>query len=195
MATPAPDIEAMLEASVKTFWKRGYEATSFDDIVTAMGVSREFVEDTFSSKEDLYVAATRWYIRNYGRRLLSGFALHSNCCDAIRVALYESVDVLCEKDAPGGCLLSSGLLETSNQDAILAKEIEELHATIVTAISRKLFNCRECLKEGTDIETVARFYAAVLEGVASQSGNGASKEQLYRVVDLSMKVLDSYRIS
>lgn len=195
METISPDIEAMLEASVKMFWKRGYESTSLDDVVDAMGVPQEFVEGAFSNKEELYAAATRWYLQNYGRRLLSGFAMHSNCCDAIRVALYECVDVLCDKTESDGCLLSSGLLEISTQDSILTREITDLRNTMVAAITRKLTDCKESLKAGTDIETLARFYAATLQGLASQCKDGAKKEQLYRVVDMSMKVLDSYRIN
>ncbi|WP_244310648.1 TetR/AcrR family transcriptional regulator [Pseudovibrio ascidiaceicola] len=193
--TISPDIEAMLEASVKMFWKRGYDATSLDDVVDAMGGSRDFLEGAFSNKEELYAAATRWYLQNYGRRLLSGFAMHSNCCDAIRVALYECVDVLCDKTESDGCLLSSGLLEISTQDSILTREITDLRTTMVVAITRKLTDCKESLKSGTDIETLARFYAATLQGLASQCKDGATKEQLYRVVDMSMKVLDSYRIN
>ncbi|KZL02546.1 MULTISPECIES: helix-turn-helix domain-containing protein [unclassified Pseudovibrio] len=193
--TISPDIEAMLEASVKMFWKRGYDATSLDDVVDAMGVPHEFVEGAFSNKEELYAAATRWYLQNYGRRLLSGFAMHSNCCDAIRVALYECIDVLCDKTESDGCLLSSGLLEISTQDSILTREITDLRNTMVVAITRKLTDCKESLKTGTDIETLARFYAATLQGLASQCKDGAKKEQLYRVVDMSMKVLDSYRIN
>ncbi|AEV37263.1 transcriptional regulator, TetR family [Pseudovibrio sp. FO-BEG1] len=193
--TISPDIEAMLEASVRMFWKRGYESTSFDDVVDAMGVPKEFVEGAFSNKEELYTAATRWYLHNYGRRLLSGFAMHSNCVDAIRVALYECVDVLCDKTDSDGCLLSTGLLEISTQDSILAREITELRNTMVDAITHKLTNCKDSLKPDTDIETLARFYAATLQGLASQCKDGATKEQLYRVVDMSMKVLDCYRIN
>lgn len=173
--TISPDIEAMLEASVKMFWKRGYESTSLDDVVDAMGVPHEFVEGAFSNKEELYAAATRWYLQNYGRRLLSGFAMHSNCCDAIRVALYECIDVLCDKTESDGCLLSSGLLEISTQDSILTREITDLRNTMVVAITRKLTDCKESLKTGTDIETLARFYAATLQGLASQCKDGAKK--------------------
>ncbi|WP_093188738.1 TetR family transcriptional regulator [Pseudovibrio sp. Tun.PSC04-5.I4] len=191
--TISPDIEAMLEASVKMFWKRGYESTSYEDIVDAMGGSCDFVEGVFSNKEELYSAATRWYLHNYGRRLLSGFAMHSNCCDAIRVALYECVDVLCDKSVSDGCLFTTGLLEISNSDSILAKEITALRATMIDAITQKLTNCKDSLKAETDIPTLARFYSATLQGLAGQSRDGATKEQLYRVVDMSMKVLNSFR--
>lgn len=188
-----PDVEAMLEASIRMFWRRGYDATSMDDVVNAMDIPPEYLKDVFSSKEELYSAATHWYLQNYGRRVLSGFALHSNCVDAIRVALYECVDVLCEKGAQSdGCLFSTGLLEISNSDPGLTREISDLRHTMIEAIKRKLRNSAAKLRPGTPIETLARFYAATLQGLASQAKDGTSKEELFKVVDMSMIVLRSY---
>ena len=51
-----------LHAAMKLFWERGYEGTSFDDLIAAMGVSASSFYNSFGSKEALYCEATRSYL-------------------------------------------------------------------------------------------------------------------------------------
>src|SRR5579862_8624212 len=62
MARPKQlDREKALDAAKRVFWKRGYAATSADDLIKEMGIARQSLYDVFGSKRELYLEALRSY--------------------------------------------------------------------------------------------------------------------------------------
>src|SRR3954462_15635173 len=56
-----------LNKAMKLFWERGYEGTSFDELISAMGISASSFYNSFGSKEALYCEATRTYHERAGQ--------------------------------------------------------------------------------------------------------------------------------
>ncbi len=56
------DRAAALREAMKLFWERGYEGTSFDDLIAAMGISASSFYNAFGSKEQIYQEATNAYL-------------------------------------------------------------------------------------------------------------------------------------
>ena len=55
------DPERALEQAMEVFWAQGYEATSVQDLLEAMGINRGSMYDTFGDKHTLFVAAIEHY--------------------------------------------------------------------------------------------------------------------------------------
>src|SRR5258706_455974 len=51
-----------LNRAMKLFWEQGYEGTSFDRLIQAMGISPSSFYNSFGSKEQLYKEATDAYL-------------------------------------------------------------------------------------------------------------------------------------
>src|SRR5450432_4342837 len=55
------DPDVALERALDVFWEKGYEATSIADLVSATGVQRQSIYDTFGDKHRLFRAALDRY--------------------------------------------------------------------------------------------------------------------------------------
>src|SRR6201999_2502772 len=56
------DRAVALNKAMKLFWERGYEGTSFDELISAMGISASSFYNSFGSKEALYGESTETYL-------------------------------------------------------------------------------------------------------------------------------------
>ena len=51
-----------LEQAMAVFWDKGFEATSLQDLIGAMEISKSSFYETFGSKHDLFLSAIENYI-------------------------------------------------------------------------------------------------------------------------------------
>ncbi|HRV92857.1 MAG TPA: helix-turn-helix domain-containing protein, partial [Anaerolineae bacterium] len=57
MARPREfDENEVLDKAMDLFWQKGYEATSIQELLTAMGISRGSLYDAFGDKHALFLA-------------------------------------------------------------------------------------------------------------------------------------------
>ena len=64
MARPREfDREAAVQRAMSIFWRKGYAATSTDDLLRAMNIGRQSMYDTFGDKHRLYLEALERYQR------------------------------------------------------------------------------------------------------------------------------------
>src|SRR5882672_5741456 len=61
--------EALTQA-MQLFWERGFEGTSFDELIAVMGISPSSFYNSFGSKERLYQEATETYLAVAGEWFL-----------------------------------------------------------------------------------------------------------------------------
>src|ERR1700730_14714046 len=55
-----------LNRAMKLFWEQGYEGTTFDQLIEAMGISSSSFYNSFGSKELLYKEAADAYMKMSG---------------------------------------------------------------------------------------------------------------------------------
>src|SRR6202012_393764 len=101
------DRAVALQAAMKLFWELGYEGTSFDELIAAMGVSASSFYNSFGSKEALYCEATRSYLEWSGQWF---FAILNDPSIDTRPAFARLFEATAEEftrgDHPLGCMIS-----------------------------------------------------------------------------------------
>src|ERR1700759_452011 len=98
---------AALAAAMNLFWERGYEGTSFDDLIAAMGISASSFYNSFGSKEELYCEATQSYLEWAGQWFFAIFSDPSIDTKTAFARLFESTaEEFTRGDHPPGCMIS-----------------------------------------------------------------------------------------
>jgi TetR/AcrR family transcriptional regulator, transcriptional repressor for nem operon len=187
MARPREfDAEQALDAAISVFRAHGYEGSSAQMLVDAMGIGRQSLYAAFGDKWQLYRSA----VRRYG---MGECAAHF---DAIRSGV-RAIDGI-------GAMLRR-VVETANQPCLGVSSIYEFGASrpdlteINALLSRSLRivitgRIRDAQREGDvaarlDPDAIAEFLIANLAGIRVAGRGGADRATLNSLADTALRAL------
>ncbi|MEW5353553.1 TetR/AcrR family transcriptional regulator [Streptomyces sp. 16-176A] len=196
MARPRTfDEERALDAAMRTFWEKGYEATSTQDLCDATGLGRSSIYNTFKSKHDLFERALARYIDSMTSTQLAVLEdRRLTAAERVRTLLAMVVDGETEHRAGGrslGCLTVNTTVELAARDSRAAGMLERDTA-------RRLAALRAVLEEGRrdgsitsrrDAGALARFVNAAIGGMRISSQGGADRAALESIADVTLDAL------
>jgi AcrR family transcriptional regulator len=179
-----------LNKAMKLFWERGYEGTSFDELIAAMGISASSFYNSFGSKEALYCEATRHYLDWAGEWFNA--ILHDPSIDT-RTAFARLFEATAEEftrgDHPLGCMISLAGTHCSPGMKNIRDMMAEHRAFSEIAMAERLRRgvANGDMPKETDCDMLAAYYSAVARGLAVQARDGASREKLSEIGRLAMR--------
>jgi AcrR family transcriptional regulator len=179
-----------LNRAMKLFWERGYEGTSFDELISAMGISASSFYNSFGSKEALYCEATRTYLEWAGQWF---FAILNDPSINTRTAFARLFEATAEEftrgDHPPGCMVSLAGTHCSPGMKNIRDMMAEHRAFSEGALAERMRKgvANGDMPENTDCNMLAAYYSAVARGLAVQARDGASREKLSEIGRLAMR--------
>ncbi len=184
---PTFDRREALETALDLFWRHGYDGVSIADLTKAIGIAAPSLYHAFGSKADLY----REVLQHYGSSGISPaeIAETPSGYDAARLMLERGIAAVTTPGRPLGCMISSGMLMTSAENAGLAAELKAIRASARRALERRILrDVEDGRLPGTiDGAALARFYATVLQGLSVQALDGATANELLAVAGLALE--------
>jgi AcrR family transcriptional regulator len=185
------DRTAALAAAMNLFWERGYEGTSFYDLIEAMGISASSFYNSFGSKEELYYEATQSYLDWSGQWFSA--ILNDPSIDA-KTAFARLFEATAEEftrgDHPLGCMVALAGTHCPPGMKNIREMMAERRAFSENTMAARI---RKGVADGdvpadADCDMLAAFYSAVARGLAVQARDGASREKLSEIGRLAMRV-------
>jgi TetR/AcrR family transcriptional regulator, transcriptional repressor for nem operon len=114
--TKAFDKNEMVEKAKQLFWKKGYEGTSMEELVTTLGISRSSLYDTFGDKHQLYCETLNSYCKQNVYTLSPQSIVAANPLQFIK-DVFALVLQQAKKDTEKkGCYVVNSIVEFSNRD-------------------------------------------------------------------------------
>ena len=87
----------ILQAALDCFTRHGYHATTMDDIAAKSGTSKGTLYWHFSSKDDLFESAIRWFFdTSFGPEVLVALERSPSAADKLRMLTDSTVDLIGE---------------------------------------------------------------------------------------------------
>jgi AcrR family transcriptional regulator len=181
------DEDHALDAAMRVFANKGYEAASLSDLTAAMGINRFSMYATFGNKEALFVRAMERYtqLSNAG---LSACLASGTAREGIEKILRDGVVMVTQPDSPGVCFITQAPLNGLHASHEARLLVARKRADLEMALRRRFDRAEKDgeLPRGASPENLARYYSVMIQGLALQAQHGGTKEQLDAVVDVAM---------
>lgn len=173
------DEAAALDAAMRIFWDKGFEATSLDDLTKAMGLSRSSFYGTFDSKQTLFLRAVEHYSGNGIQRL-------KEVADTARDDPLAAMMTALSNPEGGskGCLLINCITELAPRDEKVA-EIGRRHLESIEEIFARVIDPGD----PDAVRDRASAYASLAIGTLALRKAGMSAERIERTLQQAQAVL------
>lgn len=190
--TKAFDEKAILDKAMQLFWCKGYNATSVQDLVADLGISRSSLYDTFGDKHQLYIAALQQYRRQMGGAMMGMISQSTDIRQTLRdlfdMAVRESISDKLQK----GCFMVNSTVELAAWHPDIAeiarKNMDDVEEAFYQAILKGQQN--EQISKKNDARALARFLFNTINGLRVSAKSGSRPDTFRDIVNVSLSVLD-----
>lgn len=110
------DRELVLLRATDVFWRKGYNGTSMQDLVDAMGLNRSSIYNSFGSKLELYQTTLKHYQKNGNMLFQKALIKAKNPLQAIRLIFEGFLPEILGDGEDKGCFVMNCKAEMGNQD-------------------------------------------------------------------------------
>lgn len=183
---PKFDDAIVINAAMDVFWRRGFVASSIDELTTAMGLSRSSLYKRFKDKDGLYQEVLATYADRVLRRM--GNIQADSRRAQLEALLLEFVP---EKDGtakPAGCMLARACSEMNDLptggQAVALKGLTGQRAILSRILDAAATNGE--LGSTVDIEALTWHFLGVLQAIMNLPQAGATAADLRRMITATM---------
>ena len=192
MARPKEfDPERALDKAMEVFWRKGYEATSIEDLVMRMGINRGSLYETFGDKQQLFLAAMDRYCSGMAARRLTLLEQPGPALDTIKNFVRDMVRMALATRRKG-CLIANTAMELAPHEKVIGdrvvRALGDVEEAFFTAFQRAKVNGE--LRRGQNPRALARYLTTMLQGVIVMYKAGTPTEALQDAVETGLSVLD-----
>ncbi|WP_340687273.1 TetR/AcrR family transcriptional regulator [Amycolatopsis coloradensis] len=185
------DPAEVLDAAVSAFWRKGYAATSAQDLVDGTGLGRGSLYNAFSGKQQLFSEALRRYEEATAVRIEEMLAAPGSIRARVRRVLMDVVDDELDTSAGHrGCLVVNAALELGGIDDDVTARVRHNFERVENAFHAEFAAARESGEIGPerDPRALARFALAAMYGLRVL-GKTADRQALTQVVETTVQAL------
>jgi len=185
------DETEVLDQTIELFRARGYQSTSFCDLTSELGVSRQSLYDTYGDKQTLFLAALKRYRERTLGQIKALLATPGPVRPLLSQLFQGAIAGSCSEGNPG-CLMVNSMVEMAPHDPAIqamaithARDLEGLLAARLSAAQRIGDIARD--KNPT---TLARYFYHTLLGLAVAARALGERETLANSAELALRALD-----
>jgi TetR/AcrR family transcriptional regulator, transcriptional repressor for nem operon len=193
MARPkAFDREAALEQAMYTFWKCGYEATSMQDLVNAMGINRQSLYDTFGDKHGLYLETLEHYRCTDGQEFIKFLDETKPLRKRLETAFAALIDESLNDKDKKGCFIANATLELASCDTSVRRFVEANLEQVVQRLEREFTRAQAKgeLAKDKQPRALALFLMNTIQGLRVTTKAKVDKKMLESIVKTTLTALD-----
>jgi TetR/AcrR family transcriptional repressor of nem operon len=185
------DEDELLGKAVDLFWDKGYHATSAQDLVDGLGISRSSIYNTYTDKKTLFSKALRQYQGKNTSAVLTLLGNADNPAEAIKQVLYGVIRESEEDKLAKGCFMVNTAIELSSHDKEIAELVSENNQSVEDALTSVIEKGQHQgqFKTALPARALARFIFSTISGLRVSARSGAGSSVLEDIVRVALSAL------
>lgn len=185
------DEDAILQKAMNLFWSKGYNATSAQDLVDKLGISRSSLYDTFTDKYNLFISALNYYRKEVADNMVKLIDETDDVEQMIKQIFQTVIADSVESKLTSGCFMVNAGVELGAHDKKIAALVNESRQDVEDAFYRAVKKGQEkgVFSTKHSARSLARFLHNSITGIRASSKSGADKKVLEDVMKISLAAL------
>jgi TetR/AcrR family transcriptional regulator, transcriptional repressor for nem operon len=186
------DENEVLTRAMNLFWSRGYGATSMEDLVNELGISRSSLYDTYTDKHTLFIKALGNYQHMSAEKIREIAAHPGPAKETVKKLIELSTDNFLGGKNRKGCFLVNAGVEVAPHDKEVNnmvcrndQEMEEVFYQVIQKGKKK-----GEIKNRRDARSLARFIFNTMKGLQVTSKSASDKSFADDIIQLAISTLD-----
>ncbi len=184
---------SVLEKAMHVFWAKGYECTSMNDLVDAMGINRGSLYATFGDKRKLHLETLDHFYRTQLLTVMGPLDEDGPRLAAIRRIFESAADCACDDGDRRGCMMYNTAVELcpTDQDVNekVAAGLKRMERCFYEALTHAQANGE--LSADKNVTALARYLTTTLNGLRVTCMVLDDRQTLDDIVDVTLSTLKS----
>jgi AcrR family transcriptional regulator len=184
--------DEVLDRAMDIFWEKGYEATSLQDLIDSMDLSKSSFYNTFESKHNLFTETLRRYNDCMTRPLAEALNNSVSGIDFIVSVFNEVIDQANTPIGMKGCFLMNTAAEFARNDPAIGDILESGFNKIEVIFLRAIEKAQSLgeIPNDKDASALANFLVCNMSGLKTMAKAGIKHTRLKHIADT---VIDSLK--
>jgi TetR/AcrR family transcriptional repressor of nem operon len=177
---------------MQAFWSKGYESTSLADLMSATGLHKGSLYQTFGDKHSLFIQSLQRYLahmRSEKNELLRKAPTPLDGISSVMHCMIEIADDDC--DCPKGCLAINSMVELAPHDADVKKIMADHGASMRASLEKTVADAQLAGQIGTERppELIAAMLMTFMAGIGTTLRAHLGKDQAHALIDAQLQAL------
>lgn len=177
------DRDLALGHAMDVFWEKGFEGSSMNDLIAAMGIGSPSLYAAFGSKEALFREAVKRYVTSDGADIWIAVMSAETAYKAVEAFLMTTAIAFTRPGKPKGCLVTLSGLNASESNTAWRAEMVAMREQNTQDLTRVLARGIERgeIAPTVNAGAIARYFVTVQQGMSIQARDGVKRKALEEI--------------
>ncbi|WP_295767569.1 TetR/AcrR family transcriptional regulator [uncultured Mucilaginibacter sp.] len=186
------DENEVLCKAMQLFWQKGYNATSMQDLVDTLGISRSSLYDTYTDKHTLFLKTLESYQLSGAAKIQNIISSGKSAKETIKNLLELATNDLTDDSQQRGCFMVNAEIEVASTNKevneVICRNDEQMEKAIYQVIQSGQENGEVSSKH--DAISLSRFVLNALKGMRVTAKSTTNKDFFNNIINLTIAALD-----
>lgn len=185
------DENEVLKKAVDIFWLKGYSATSMQDLVDGLGISRSSLYDTYGDKHTLFMKALESYQSVNSEKFACVINSGKPAKETVKSLLEFVIGGLLNDKSQKGCFMVNAEVEVALHDKQVSEVIQKNDQQVEEAFYTVIQNGQQNgeIANNKDARALARFMFNTVKGIQVTAKSTCDRAVFDDIINTAVMVL------